>query len=501
MTKTHMRILIGGIMQESNTFSPATSTMKYFKDLVYLEGEDVRQLIGAKREIGGFFHAAQETGAALVPTLFTQAVSAGRLEAASFHQLKANLIAQIRAVGEGMDGMLLVLHGAMTAEDADDAEGEILTAVREVVGPAIPIVITLDSHANVTRKMVSQINGLIGYRTYPHVDYFETGYKAARLLFTLIRERKRMTVALAKVPMIVPAENMQTDSGPMHRLFAEADNGERAGNSIVTSLFPVQPWLDIEELGFAAVVVHEDAAKAQQEADRLARLAWEWRSAFEVKRYTVQEVVSKALEAQSSNKPHEPLIISDSADATGAGSPGDSNAVLKALLELGAQARLNCLLCMVDPGAVAAGIAAGIGSKVTLQVGYYLEKRYGQPIAVEGIVSRIGTGRFTFGTGFQADLQGNMGKCLVLEIGKISLLLMENPTYTVDPAMYRSMGLEPKAADLVLVKSALQFKSCYASVSNRMFILDTPGSSTANLRELTYRNIRRPFYPFDDHFL
>jgi microcystin degradation protein MlrC len=261
--------------------------------------------------------------------------------------------------------------------------------------------------------------------------------------------------------------------------------------------------LDIEELGLAVTVVHEDAARAAREAERLADLAWELRHEFDIKLYSVQEVVDIALNRQTgqAGQMHGPLVVSDSADATGAGSPGDSNAVLKQMLELGVQDRLTCLLCLVDPQAVAQGIEAGIGSHVVLQLGYYMEKNYGQPIAIEGIVTKIGIGTFKFGTGFQANLQGNMGRCIVFEVGLISVLIMENPTFTIDPAMYRCMGLEPSNADLVMVKSAAQFRSCYEHITSQMFILDTPGSSTPNLRTLDFRKVQRPFYPFDDHFV
>lgn len=497
-----MKILIGGIMQESNTFSPAASSLQYFKDLVYLTGEEVSRMKEVRTEIGGFYRAAAEEGAEVVPTLFTQAVSAGKVERASFDALKRELVDRMaKAASAGpYDGILIAFHGAMVAENADDAEGNILEAIRSAVGSRVPIVISLDMHANVTRRMTDNVNGLIGYKTYPHIDHFDAGYRAGKLLFSILKGDTNPEVTLRKVPMILPAENMQTTGGPMQRLIAEAEAGERRGDSLATSLFPVQPWLDIDELGLAVTVVHDDAERAAREAERLAGIAWVLRHEFDVRLYSVREVVDIALSGGDTGAASGPVVISDSADATGAGSPGDSNAVLKQLLELGVQDRLTCLLSIVDPQAVDEGIKAGIGSRATLRLGYYMEKNFGDPIEVEGIVAKAGIGTFRFGDGFQSNLQGNMGRCIVFQVGRISVLVMENPTFTIDPAMYRCMGLEPADADLVMVKSAAQFRSCYERLSSRMFILDTPGSSTANLRTLDFRKVKRPFYPFDDFF-
>jgi microcystin degradation protein MlrC len=172
--------------------------------------------------------------------------------------------------------------------------------------------------------------------------------------------------------------------------------------------------------------------------------------------------------------------------------------VLRELLRLGAGQRFRCLLSIVDPRAARAAVEAGEGSAVKLRVGYSFSRSYGVPMEIEGTVVRIGSGKFKFGGGAAANLEANMGQCAVVKIGTIFLLVMENPTFTGDPAMYRSVGLEPAEADLVLVKSANQFRAEYEKLSKRIYILDTPGASTANLRSLPFRRIPRPMYPFNE---
>jgi microcystin degradation protein MlrC len=268
---------------------------------------------------------------------------------------------------------------------------------------------------------------------------------------------------------------------------------------LATSLFPVQPWLDVEEMGCAVVVVGTDDAAAREEADRLAALFWDKRREFQVRLYTVGEIVKLADERRAGDPP---FVISDSADSPGAGATGDSNFVLKELLAYGAHRRHRCLLTIVDAPAVAQAAVAGVGNEVTLQVGYTLNRngRYGAPIEITGTVRRVGDGVFRIGGGYAENTVASMGRCAVVEIGKLSLLVTERPTFSGDPAMYRCVGLEPAQADLVLVKSANQFRAEYEKLTNRIFILDTPGISPAHLARLRFDKIRRPFYPFDDNF-
>ncbi|MNH93070.1 hypothetical protein D3C73_456610 [compost metagenome] len=490
-----MRIIVGGLLQESNTFSAASSTVADFKRHYYVVGDEMNQPLRVDNELTGFYQAAREHKVTLVPTLYTNAVSSGPISRKSLNELILELLERMKQALP-CDGVLFALHGAWVAEDNDDADGEILNAIREIVGKDVPIVITLDSHANVTRRMIENVNGLVGYRTFPHVDFVETGYKAAHLLFAIVKGEIHPTISLTKIPMILPAENQFTDRGPMAELWLEALKGEEGSSTQVTSLFAVQPWLDVKEMGFSVVVVGENSKHIQAESSRLGELAWLKRKAFDVTLYSVPEIVSKMGDEQK----NIPIIISDSADSPGAGSPGDSNAVLRQLLEHKVNEKFKCLICMVDAHAARYANEAGPGALVQLKVGYSISTELGKPLEIEGKVTSISNGKFTFGGGHVANLEANMGRSAVVAIGRIRLLLMENPTFTGDPAMYRSMGLEPAEANLVLVKSAAQFRAEYEQLSDQIFILDTPGASTANLKNLPFRNLQRPIYPFDDNF-
>ncbi len=490
-----MNIVVGAILQESNTFSSARSQVEDFRRYYFRVGEELFAEQKVENEFSGAKRAALEQGVTWHPTLYAQAVSSGPVRRAALDELKGLLQTQLNLIPK-CDGVLFHLHGAWVAEDSDDADGEIVTLLRKHVGPDIPIVITLDSHANVTQTIINNVNGLVGYRTFPHIDYADTGFRAANLLFSIVRKEINPHISFTKVPMIVPAENQQTYRGPMFDLWEEAVAGERDGASMLTSLFAVQPWLDVAEMGFTAVTIGPNAERAVAEADRLGALAWSKRQEFDVELYSVHQVVAAVLE----EKPDGFVIISDSADSPGAGSPGDSNFVLRKLLELGAEKQLSCLLSMVDAPAARRAAEAGPGSTIRLQVGHTISMEMGSPIEIEGTVAYVGDGKFLFGGGTVANLEANMGRCAVVSIGKLSLLLMENPTFTGDPAMYRSVGLEPLQSDIVLVKSANQFRAEYEPLASRIYILDTPGASTANLLSLPFVKIPRPMYPFDNNF-
>lgn len=492
------KIIIGGIVQESNTFSIASSTLDDFRqNYLYLDDELLRP--AGKSELGGFLQALSERGAKPLPTLYAGAVSSGRIPRATVDQLKQMLYPRLRKqLQEECDGILFAMHGAWVCEDEDDLSGEVLGEIRALAGPDTPIVISLDSHANVTRRIVDQVNGIVGYRTFPHVDYTETGYRAAQLLLDLTEGRRDPVIAFRKVPMIVPAENHQTARGPMKDMWDEAAKGEGEGVSVATSLFAVQPWLDVKEMGCSVVVVGERSrqSEAESEADRLAKLLWDRRRDFDVELMTIPQILGRIRET----KPDQVVVCSDSADSPGAGSPGDSNQVLRQLLENGAEKWLNAYLSMVDADAARYASSAGEGASVRLKVGHSISHDIGQPLEIEGEVVKVGDGKFRFGNGYIEEHEAHMGHCAVIAIGKISLLLMELPVFTGDPAMYRSVGLEPAHADLVLVKSACQFRSEYERLSSFIYILDTPGASTANIRSLPFRHIPRPMYPFDGEF-
>jgi microcystin degradation protein MlrC len=491
-----VRIAIGQFMEESNTFVRQRADLEHFRATQLLYGDEVvARLRGTRSEVGGFLDTLGPAGAEVVPAVAANAVSSGPVTRATFGHVRDALLDCLRGAGR-LDGVLLALHGAMVLEDAPDGEGELLGAVRAVIGPAVPLVATLDLHATITPAMVEAADALIGYDTYPHVDLYETGVKAARLILRAAGGEVRPVTLFARAPMLVPAEGQGTSHEPMAGLMAEAKTLEARPGVLAVSLFPVQPWLDIPRTGFSVMAVADGVERArtiEPMVRQLAWRAWELRGRFRVELLPVDEAIRRALAAEGG-----PFVLSESADSTGSGSPGDSAHVLERLLALGVRDR--CLVTVVDAPAVGRAIVAGVGAEVATTVGGTLDPRYNRPVPVRGRVRLLSDGRFTGSDRKSAGIEFGMGRAAVIEVGGIAILATERPAFTVDPAFYRSAGLEPRDAKIVVVKSPLQFRDGYGPLAKACWVVDTPGPSTARLERLLWERLTRPLYPFDDGF-
>lgn len=488
-----MRIAIGGIVQETNSFSPVPGSWLHFPPEQVLRGDDlVAGRAGTGTELGGAIDAARGHGADLAPLLAaTASASAGAMEAAVFEALLGELLGRLRAAGP-LDGVLLALHGAMAAEGFEDATGEILRRVRGVVGPELPVVATLDLHANVTRRMLEHATALVGYHTAPHVDLYETGERGMRLLLRAAAGEVRPAMALRRLPMILPAENGRTTEGPYAEVMDAAIRGARRPGLLDASVFSVQPWLDVEDVACSVVAVGDgDRAPAEALADDLAAMFWERRGRFEVELAPAAETIRRALASDRA-----PWVLADSADAPSSGAPGDSTAVLRLLLA--EQPAKPCLHNIVDGDAVRAMAAAGIGAEVRLTIGASSGVRLYEPLEVSGRVRLLSDGAFVnegrgfAGATFQRGLTG------VLQIGAVALVVMERPVIQWDPQLYRSVGLEPRRAQVVVVKSPAAFRAAYGPLAAEIHVLDAPGVCSPNLRSLPFRRCRRPIYPLDE---
>ena len=484
-----MSVAIASIMQESNTFSPVATRYDDFQP-VFGRAALARHR-GKQTEMGGFLDVLTALGVRVEPVCAAWAITAGRTIRRDFDRLAGEFAGALRKA-KNVEGLLLSLHGAQTAEGVDDAEGRLLEVARETLGPRVPIVITLDLHANVTQRMVELVNGVFGYRTYPHVDMFESGQRAARWLLRVLDGKVEPVVAFRKLPLIVPAENMQTTSGPMLALQQRARRLERRRAIESVSVFGVQPWLDIEEMGCSAVVTAgRDGERADGAASELAHAFWDKRRDFDVQLVPPRQAIQRALRIAGG-----PVVLSESSDSTGSGSPGDSTGLLKELL----RAKLPEPACifLVDPQAVEAAGRAGVGAALDTKIGGRFDRKHSKPVAVKARVRMLSDGRWTpRARGYNPGIEQSMGRAAVLEIGRVSVLAAERSTMTVDPELFRSHGLDPSYMKIVAVKSPNGFRAAYGPIAKEMMVVDTPGVSTAKLASLPFRRVPRPIYPLD----
>jgi len=489
-----MPVAIAELKQETNTFVPRPTTLADFDAWHHWRGADlVSGLRDTNTEIAGFLDVLESAEVDPVPILATFAMSGGKVVNTAFQALLDELLTGLREHSP-FDGVLLALHGAMVSDGDDDPDGEIIAAVRAAIGSNTPLVVTMDLHANVTRRSVEHADAIVGFRTAPHIDLRETGQRGAEVMVRMLRDGVRPAMAMVKIPMVVPAStHMHHLPGPFQRLLHAAAAAE-GGSLLSASVFTVQPWLDVVEMGFATIAVSDgDVTLAENVAVELAELAWAERDAFmETELVPIAEAIERAGAIDG------PVTLSDLADGTGAGSPGDATAVIAALLA--AELRDPAFVCVRDPGAAEIAIAAGVGAEVALEVGGKLDNVYNVPVTVQGTVTFAGPARFRFSGEGYTGVEMDMGRCAVIQAREVSLLILGNSVMTVDPAMYRAVGLEPNDAGIVVVKSHGQFRAGYADIARAIILLDSPGMSSDRLESLPFVRIERPLFPFDREF-
>ena len=489
---TDMRIGVGSIFQESNQFAATQTDLSLFRNSYVHEDDALFQLAGADCEVAGILAVCAEEGAQVVPLLAARSVSGGVLSDACYAYLKEALLARLRAAAP-LDGLMLAMHGSMVTASQLDPEGDLLDAVRQIVGPDLPVVMTLDLHAHVTPRMVRQATALVSFTHYPHDDAFSTGERGASLLLQTVRGEVSPVMALAKVPIICGACNGQTSGdGPMAHLTRRARRLETQPAILSVSCFQVHPYNDLPGMGCGGVVVTDDDPElAACEAQALAAEFWTRRWAFETALLTVPEAVARGQQVDGG-----PVLLVDTADCAGGGAPGDSVALLRELLALAVNE--PAFVMVVDAAAAQACARAGIGQTVSLGVGYSLDPTWGQPIGVSGVVRRLSDGGFRYDGGLFGGAWASMGLSAVLQIGSIELLVMSQPTYDWGDEQFRSVGMDASRAKFIGVKNPMNYRRAYRDLMKAAFIVDTPGPTPAHVRNLIYRRMQRPFFPLDE---
>ncbi len=481
-----MRILVGAIGHESNTFTPFLTTLKDFRPRYGQETLTPPIRHGA---FGGIVTTLQaHPDVTLVPSVTAHAMPGGVVERATFETLKAALL----EAAHDVDGACIFLHGAMRAEGVDYAENDILTALRAKLGPDVPITIALDMHANIVAETAHNVNAMVAYHTAPHDDAYETGVKAAEMLLHLL-DGGRLAMGFAKIPFLLPGEKAETSAGAMREMMQLVADLEAQPGIISASLMNGHCWADVPDIGVIAVAVTDgDAALAQAEADQLAATFWARRADFDfhTEAYSVDEAVRVAM-----NAPQSTVFLSDSGDNPGAGGTTDVTVVLESLLRQGAT---NAVVAAIwDAAAVETCIAAGVGNRVSLEIGGKLDTRHGKPLPVTGTVRLISDGDYYRGGIREPHRLVQRGPVVVLTVDGVDVVLSANRLSIEEPAHLQSLGIEPLAYKIVVPKRGYLTTPLHV-ISPRSILAISPGVTNCDVRQLEYRRVQRPMYPLDE---
>ena len=486
-----MRLFVAMVSHETNTFSNVPTDRAQFEARgLHYGGEILETYRGTGTCLGGMIEAAEREGATLIPSVAAAASPAGRVTGDIYRAVKDRMLADLETSGR-LDGVLLDLHGAMVPEGLDDGEGDLITAVRDRVGPDVPIAVTLDLHGNLSAAMVTRATLLHGYKTYPHVDMAERGVEATQRLLDVLAGRLRPTAAFRKPPMLPPLGRQGTARGPMRRLYDLADEMEKDPKVISVSVFAGFPFADIPDAGLGIyVATDDDQALAERLAEQLARVAWEHRHEFIHTALSVKDAVARALAASG-----RPIVLADMADNTGGGAAGDGTEILRELVRVGARSAV--VACLWDRAAVQVCVTAGVGARVTLEIGGKVDHRHGAPLAVTGTVRTLSDGRFIHKGPMMRGLPGRLGTTAVLDVDDIKVILISYRWQTLDPEMLRLVGLDPVAEKILVVKSTIHYRAAFESLAREIIEVDAPGLSSSNLARFAFERIRRPIFPLD----
>ena len=485
-----MRIALIHVMQETDTFNPVPTTLTDFKNVALLEGAAILSRVDPNGPIAGFLEAIRTFGkdVEVIPILRADAQSGGRLSRQTLSSLCQIIQSGLSAAGK-CDGLMVFLHGAACAEGVDDVEGEILSIIREKAGNDIPIALMLDHHANITNRMIDSTNLLMAFRTQPH-DPFETARDLTEIALRLFSRQISVTMAWQKIPMITHQEQFLTARGPMKEWFDHARQCEASGQALTVSLFPMQPWIDVEEAGWSVVVATEnDQASAEQIADELAQHAWSLRHQFmQQENLSTTDAITFA-----DDSVRQIVLLSDTGDSVLGGSTGDSTVILRALLD--AKIHHQALVQITDPLAAKYLATCDIGATVTVNLGGWANNFY-SPIEVTGNLQAAREGIVTLPDLPQGSV--DMGKSAILKVGNVSILVTEFPGVGgIHPGVYRHLGVEPGEFKMIVMKTASNFQ--YMKQLTTDFVrVATPGPTQSDVHSLPWSRVPRPIFPLDE---
>ncbi len=474
-----MKIVIGAIMQETNSFSSVKTDVddfKYSSLQPLLEGPDViKEHKGRETEIGGFIKACEENSIEIIPTISTFAVPSGNVTQRAFRWLKTTLLEKMEQVKE-LDGVLLALHGSMAADGVDDAEGNILAEVRKFIGEEVYLGCTLDLHANVTERMIRNADILIGYET--HRDYQEIGMKAVRKLLHCIRNNIKTKISLRKIPVVIGAGS---------RILGIKRMMEKEKGVLTISVFDGQPWLDVEEYGPSVMVITENKGKlGERLCKELAGRFWEVRNKERADLVPIVEAVERVKHSEG-----KPIILIECGDMTGTGASGDNIALLDALLKNGIR---SIATIVYDPLAVSRIFEAGLGNEIEVDIGGKYKYEGSFPLKFKGTVRSLYDGKYTLkGIPFEG-INAFLGKTAVISSDDIDIILTSKILYPQGCAVFDALKMDVSGKKVITLKSFNGFDFPVKEVIN----IDTPGWANWHFSTVPYKKIRRPIYPLDD---
>jgi microcystin degradation protein MlrC len=485
------RIAIGGFQHETNTFAPSRADYAAFEAGGGWPGAQVGDSLfpaveGANIPAAGAIQALRSMGHSLVGTAWASASPSAHVTRDAFERITAGIIQKLQ---EGkLDGVYLDLHGAMASEEFEDGEGEILRRVREAVGPRVPIVASLDLHANVTRAMIERADALVAYRTYPHVDMADTGARAARLLDTMLRTGNRLPGDYRQLDYLTGIPSQCSFIEPCKTIYSELESLEGSSGAML-SFAPGFPMADFADCGMSVFGFGVDEKSTRQAVERLRDIVSDSEKDFALELHLPREAVRRA---QERGQPGAPVVLADTQDNPGAGGNGDTTGLLRELVEQKAKDALIGML--IDSASAQRAHEAGAGASIGFSLGGKSGIPGDSPFGGEFTVERLGDGRFTctgpMFKGFRMTL-GNMALLRSRAAPGVRVVLASRKCQTADQEMFRHLGVEPRTQRTLALKSSVHFRADFEPISREVLVVKSPGPALADPAEFKWTKLRK----------
>lgn len=490
-----LRVAVGGIIHETHTFAPTPTSLPDFEQTWHSGGTLIEAMQGTSSGIGGMIEGIMQRSWRLLPTMYSAAMPAGIVDGATYKALLSDLRTRVAELMP-LDGLLLHLHGAMVTETSLDAETEIVAAMRQIVGPSTPIVVELDMHGNINPALADQADILLAYDTNPHVDPYLRGLEAVSILESLVRGQLKPTTVVRNLPFLLAAQVTDTSELPLQALHSLVQEMEQDNRVIAISVLGGFAYADTPWTG-ASVIVHTNNSPdlAEELADRLNAELIAQKDSVKFEAVPPAPAVQAALRS-----PAGPVILVDSADNIGGGTPGDGTDALAAMLS--AKVKEGAVV-IADPEAVRLCQAAGVGSELTIQIGGKTDSFHGSPLTVTGEVRALSDGIYPCELAVHhfASFYGDtltMGDTAWFRAGGVNIILNTLKTPPFDLAQLRGIGVIPEQQKMIAVKAAVAYRTAYTPIAAKTIEMDTAGLCSSNLARFPYQHIRRPLFPLDE---
>ena len=478
-------IAFGEFHHEVNSFSEVSTTYQDFcsgcisfgSDVFKTAGQDNKQLAGFLQAVESFDRDKIEA----IPLVHVKAMSGGNIDSVFFSLIINEILERIAMVPK-LDGIYLSLHGAMGVQGMHDPEAYLLQEIRQIVGEDVPIAVSFDLHANVTKKQVELADIIVGYRTNPHRDHKKTGFRTGKLLIQTVLGEVKPVMVMNKMRLLKGGGINIDFLFPFRAIFQRMKRMERQKDVLSVSFFPVHLWLDSPELGYSTLAITDgNADLAQELADEIAEMAWEVRAVPQPTGYSPEVAIQMARKARL-ERGLGAVIFCDVSDAVGAGAPGESTHILKALIETGKD--MISYIPLRDPEAIREAWSKSKGDSISLTVGGSLDQVYNKPLDYNGLVV--------------TKKETPCGKTMVIKHHGVHLVLSELPMSCYYPTEFTCLGLSLWKADIVVVKNLFPFRIFYIPYNRQTIHISTPGLTCTDPRKLNYQFLPRPIYPLDD---